>query len=189
MLLGGPGPSELALSGLPVAPWDMFFAIPKICQKIDPSNIYLLGPIFASSTKITKKNIEMRVIWGASWSHFLRFFDSCSFSWNFSHFSMKHIKNEKMKKCLPIRKLRCFMEVARLKKMREALKNHDGTNIDFSLKIAPISSQKSEPNQIYCNNHSKYVTQGTLSTHGLIFGPFWSPKGIPKLSKMDGGLW
>ena len=131
----------------------------------------------------------MRVIWGASWSHFLRFFDSCSFSWNFSHFSMKHIKNEKMKKCLPIRKLRCFMRVARLKKNREALKIHDKKNLDFPLKIDPISSQKSEPNQICYKNYSKCATQGTLAVHGLIFAPFWDPKGIPKSWKMDEGLW
>ena len=37
-----------------------------------------------------------------------------------------------MEKCLPIRKLQCFMRVARLKKMREALKNDDEKNIDFS---------------------------------------------------------
>ena len=134
MLLGGPGPSELALAGLLVAPWDMFFAIPKICQKIDPSNTHLLGPIFASSTKITQKNVEMRVILGPSWSHFLRIFDGCSFALNFSHFSMKNIKIEKMKKCLPIRKLRCFVRVTRLKKMREALKNHNEKNIDFFMK-------------------------------------------------------
>ena len=30
-----------------------------------------------------------------------------------------------MKKCLPIYKLQCFVRVARLKKMRDALKNHD----------------------------------------------------------------
>ena len=131
MLLGGSGPSEFALSGLPMAPWDMFFAIPKICQKIDPSNTYLLGPIFASSTKIKGKNIEMRIILGPSWSHFLRFFDGCSFSLNFSYFSMKNIKIEKMEKCLPIRKLQCFMRVARLKKNREALKIHDEKNLDF----------------------------------------------------------
>ena len=37
MLLGGPGPSELALAGLLVAPWDMFFVIPKIYQKNRPT--------------------------------------------------------------------------------------------------------------------------------------------------------
>ena len=130
----------------------------------------------------------MRIILGPSWSHFLRFFDGCSFSLNFSCFSMKNIKISKMEKCLPIRKLRCFMRVARLKKNREALKIHDEKNLDFSLKIDPISSQKNEPNQICQRNHSKYVTQGTLSVHGLIFGPFWGPKGIPILLKMDGGL-
>ena len=189
MLLGGPGPSELALAGLLVAPWDMFFAIPKICQKIDPSNTHLLGSIFASSTKITQKNVEMGIILGPSVTHFLRFFDGCSFSLNFSHFSMKNIKIEKMKKCLPIRKLRCFMRVARLKKMREALKNHDEKNIDFSWKFDPISRQKNESNQICYTNHSKHVNQGTLSVYGLIFGPFRDPKGIPKLLKMDEGLW
>ena len=55
MLLGGPGASELALPGLLVAPWDVFFAIPKICQKIDPPNTYIWGAMFANSTKITGK--------------------------------------------------------------------------------------------------------------------------------------
>ena len=81
------------------------------------------------------------------------------------------------------------MRVARLEKNREALKIHDEKNLDFSWKIDPISSQKSEPNQICYKNHSKYATQGTLSVHGLIFAPFWDPKGIPKLLKMDEGLW
>ena len=168
-----------------MAPWDMFFAIPKIYQKINPSDTHLWGLIFASPAKITQKNVEMGIILGPSVTHFLRFFDGCSFSLNFSHFSMKNIKIEKMKKCLPICKLRCFMRVARLKKMREALENHPEENIDFSLKIEPISNQKTEPNQICDTNHSKYVTQGTLSVHGLIFRPFWDPKGIPKLLKMD----
>ena len=132
MLLGGAGPSELALSGLPMAPWDMFFAIPKIYQKIDLSNTHLLGPIFARSSKIAEKHVEMRIMLGPSWSHFLRSFNGCSFSMNFSHFSKKNTKNEKMKKCLPIYKLQCFVRVARLKKMRDALKNHDEKNIDFS---------------------------------------------------------
>ena len=91
MLLGGPGPSELALSGLPMAPWDMFFAIPKLYQKIDPPNTHLLGPIFARSSKITGKNVEMRIILGPSWNHFLRFFDGYIFSLNFSYVSMKNI--------------------------------------------------------------------------------------------------
>ena len=93
-----------------------------------------------------------------------------------------------MKKCLPIYKLRCFMRVARLKKNQEAMKIHDEKNLDFSLKIDPISSQKSEPNQICYKNYSKCATQGTLAVHGLIFAPFWDPKGIPKSLKMDGGL-
>ena len=63
MLLGGPGASELALPGLLVAPWDVFFAIPKICQKIDPPNTYLLGAIFANLTKIAKKTFKMRSFW------------------------------------------------------------------------------------------------------------------------------
>ena len=94
-----------------------------------------------------------------------------------------------MKKCLPIRKLRCFVRVARLKKIREALKNHNEKNINFSWKFDPISSQKNESNQICYKNHSKHVNQGTLSVYGLIFGPFRDPKGIPKLLKMDEGLW
>ena len=188
MLLGGPGPSELALSGFPMAPWDMFFAIPKIYQKIDPSDTHLWGLIFASSAKITQTNTEISVILGPSVSHFLRFFDGCSFSLKSSRFSMKNIHIEKMKKCLPIRKLRCFMRVARLKKNREALKIHDEKNLDFSLKIDPISSQKNEPNQICYKNYSKCATQGTLAVHGLIFAPFWDPKGIPKSLKMDGTL-
>ena len=171
-----------------MAPWDMFFVIPKICQKIDPSTKYLVEPMFASLTKMTNKNVEMKVILDRSCSYFLRFFDGCSFSLNFSHFSMKNIKIEKMKKCLPIYKLRCFMRVARLKKMREALKNHDEKNIIFRCKFDPIFRQKNESNQICYKNHSKYATQGTLSVHGLIFAPFWDPKGIPKSSKMDEGL-
>ena len=101
MLLGGPGPSELALSGLLVAPWDMFFAIPKIYQKIDPSDTHLWGLIFASSAKITQTNAEMSVILGPSVSPFLRFFDGCSFSLKFSHFSMKNIKIEKNEEVPP----------------------------------------------------------------------------------------
>ena len=93
-----------------------------------------------------------------------------------------------MGKCLPIRKLRCFMSVARLKNNSGSSEISRRKNIDFSWKIDPISSQKSEPNQICYKNHSKYATQGTLSVHGLIFAPFWDPKGIPKLLKMDEGL-
>ena len=39
---------------------------------------------------------------------------------------------KKMKKCLPIYKLQCFVRVARLKKKRESLENHNEKNIDFS---------------------------------------------------------
>ena len=93
-----------------------------------------------------------------------------------------------METCLPIRKLRCFMRVARLKKNQEAMKIHDEKNLDFSLKIDPISSQKNEPNQICYKNYSKCATQGTLAVHGLIFAPFWDPKDIPNLLKMNEGL-
>ena len=79
----------------------------------------------------------------------------------------------------------CLVE----KKKREALKIHDEKNLDFSLKIDPISSQKNEPNQICYKNYSKCATQGTLAVHGLIFAPFWDPKGIPKSLKLDEGLW
>ena len=59
----------------------------------------------------------------------------------------------------------------------------------FFIKNRPDIQSKNEPNQIWHNNRSKYATQGTLSVHGLISDPFWGPKGIPKLLKMDEGLW
>ena len=95
MLPGGPGPSELALSGLPVAPWDVLFVIPKICQKIDLSKTHLCGAMFTISAEITKKVREIRLIWGPSLSHFYRFFKVSVFSSNFGHFSMKKLKNKK----------------------------------------------------------------------------------------------
>ena len=163
--------------------------IPKICQKIDLSKTHLCGAMFTISAEITKKVRKIRLIWGPSLSHFYRFFKVSVFSSNFGHFSMKKLKNKKMNKCLPIYKIQCFVRVARLKKNQEAMKIHDEKNLDFSLKIDPISSQKNEPNQICYKNYSKCATQGTLAVHGLIFAPFWDPKGIPKSLKMDGGLW
>ena len=123
MLPGGPGPSELALSGLPVAPWDVLFVIPKICQKIDLSNTHLCGAMFTISAEITKKVRKIRLIWGPSLSHFYRFFKVSVFSSNFGHFSMKKLKNKKMNKCLPICKIQCFVRVARLKKKSGSYEN------------------------------------------------------------------
>ena len=96
MLPGGPGPSELALPGLLVAPWDMIFAIPKNLSKNRPVRHIPFGAHFRQFHQNNEKNVEMRVILGPSCTHFLRFFDGCSFSWNFSHFSMKNLKNEKV---------------------------------------------------------------------------------------------
>ena len=185
MLPGGPGPSKLALSGLPVAPWDVLFVILKICQKIDLSKTHLCGAMFTISAEITKKVRKIRLIWGPSLSHFYRFFKVSVFSSNFGHFSMKKLKNKKMNKCLPICKIQCFVRVATLKKTREAPKICDEKSSNFSLKIDPISSQKIKPNQVCYRNHKNNVTWGTFSVHWSIFGQFWSPKGGPKWSKMD----
>ena len=110
------------------------------------------------------------------------------FSSTFGNFSMIKLQTRKIKKCLPICKLRCFVRVARLKKMKEALNIHVEKNIDFSLKIDPISSQKIKPNQACYRNHKNNVTLGTFSVHWSIFDQFWSPKEVPKWFKMDGGL-
>ena len=115
-----------------MAPWDMFFAIPKIYQKIDPSNTHLLGPIFARSSKITEKNVEMRIILGPSWSHFLRSFNGCSFSMNFSHFSMKNIKNEKHEKVSPDIQITMFREGRQVEKNVGKSEKLRQKSIDFS---------------------------------------------------------
>ena len=99
MLLGRPGLFELALSGLPVAPWDVLFVIPKICQKIDLSKTHLCGAMFTISAEITKKVHKMRLIWGPSLSHFYRGFQGFRVFikfWSFFDEKTKKQKNEQV---------------------------------------------------------------------------------------------
>ena len=70
-----------------------------------------------------------------------------------------------------------FHEGRKVEKKSGSSENSRRKKLDFSLKIDPISSQKSGPNQICYENYSKYATQGSLAVHGLIFAPFWDPPG------------
>ena len=149
--------------------------IPKICQKIDLSKTHLCGAMFTISAEITKKVRKIRLIWGPSLSHFYRFFKVSVFSSNFGHFSMKKLKNKKMNKCLPICKIQCFVRVGTLKKTREAPKICDEKNSNFSLKIDPISSQKSEPNQICYKRSLKIRHPGHFVDRWVDFWFFLGP--------------
>ena len=52
-----------------------------------------------------------------------------------------------MKKLVWIRKLRCFVRVARLKKARETLENHIEKNNDFHEKSTPYRVKKTDQNK------------------------------------------
>ena len=172
-----------------MTPGNDFFGHPKNHQKSTPQKTYFFLALFFQTRQNDEKDAKNEGHLGSLLGSFFEFFQGFIFSSIFSQFSTKKIKNGKMKKLVWIRKLRCFVRVARLKKTREALENCDEKNIDFSWKIDPVSGQKTGLKQERLKNRWKNVTWPFCESTGRFLVDFGDPRKAQKWSPSGGGHW
>ena len=112
---------------------------------------------------------------------FFDFLSGSYFEVNFWCFFREKHTTQKMKKCLSINKIQCFVRFARLQKVREVMKNQHAKNIDFSSKNRWKIDEKVGCSGLPSKSRPKHY-HGSLTFQKKRFSSqFWGPGGYPRI--------